>query len=398
MRLTQRGAAVLATAPVLAVAAWLFGLPEAAVLAVSAATLVLFAAVWTKLCEPRIGIERLVSPAILRVNETCRIQLKTTNTGHRKIAVLLLRDRVGQFGTVELQLAPLPPDEHNTASYRFPTHQRGKHRIDPTTVVLRDPFGLLHSTCLIGQATEVLVLPQVWPLPELAATLGEQNETTKSAPTFLSSPAEEFSGLRDFLPGDDLRRIHWPTTARLGRPVMRQFELPWQHRTTVLLDLRTSVSFERSVSAAASVVNLVAQQGGLIRLVTALPQSGSQLGIGFVNASEQLMGLQEHLAVVKQSETAHSLVEVLQVLDSRQGGRLVICTSTARSTEIAELQIGSQQFSSRILLTIKEAANIRAARTELAENGHWLHVDWGQGTSLDRAWAQATRDMFGTSP
>ena len=80
--------------------------------------------------------------------------------------------------------------------------------------------------------------------------------------TSSSTVDEEFASLREYVSGDDFRRIHWPSTARLGTPVVRQFDVPWQRRTTVLVDLRAAAhddrSFERAVTAAASVVELAA--------------------------------------------------------------------------------------------------------------------------------------------
>ncbi|MEX0767600.1 MAG: DUF58 domain-containing protein [Microthrixaceae bacterium] len=400
----------------LSVGGWLFGLPEASILAVCTLLLVLFAAIWNKISRPQIAIERLVVPEVIRVNETCRIQLTTTNLGPRTTAVLLLRDRVGKFGTVELHLAPLPSGEQNCARYSFPTQHRGRHRINPTLTTVSDPFGLLRSTLSIGQSTSLLVLPHVWPLPDLAGTLGQVNESGAGNSALFSGNDAEFSGLREYVPGDDLRGIHWPTTARLGQAVVRQFEPPWQRRTTVLLDLRASASFEQSVSAAASLVDSVAQQGGLIRLVTSLPHHMSPRAQEFVHASDRLFALQEQLALIESSEVAFSPLEALRVLDAQQGGRLVICTKPSSFSEIAELQAASFQFSSRTLLTAQgpaqgpahgpaqnisqdTAANNATARARNSasrrnsdQGSHWQHVDWAYGTSLTQAWTDSTSE------
>ncbi|KLR62626.1 hypothetical protein IMCC26207_102119 [Actinobacteria bacterium IMCC26207] len=395
MRLTQRGAAVLATSPVLALAAWLLGLPEAAVLSACAALLVLLAAVWTKVSTAVVDIQRSVLPTRPRVGEPCRVQLRILNTCSRSTAPLLLTERIEAVDSLRLQIAPVPSGEQSMTSYNFPTHVRGRQLILPTTVQVEDPFGLLRSTHPAGTETQVLVLPRLWPLSPLPAVLGQENLTPSHSAAFISRPAEEFAGLREYLPGDDLRRIHWPTTARTGRPVMRQFELPLQHRTTVLLDLMSSASFERSVSAAASVVALEAEQGGLIRLVTTAAQSVALNGIEFVNAADQFDQLQDRLALVEQSPKAVSIQSLLQLLDAQDGGRLVICAGSMTTTDLGAIQRGSRQFSSRVLLTSSGSEQKQGTNDQASEQQGWLHLDWPDGSALNRVWDEATRSAAG---
>src|SRR5438270_830794 len=69
---------------------------------------------------------------------------------------------------------------------------------------------------------------------------------------------DEFYALRAYEVGDDLRRVHWPSTARRDDLMIRQHEMPWQGRATVLLDVRqgahTEQSLEQAVSATASLL------------------------------------------------------------------------------------------------------------------------------------------------
>lgn len=391
MRLTQRGAAVLAISPVLALAAWLLGLPEAAVLSACAALLVLAAAVWTKACAAVVDIQRSILPTRPRVGEPCRVQLRILNTGGRSTAPLHLTERIEAVDSLRLQIAPVPSGEQSMTSYNFPTHVRGRQVIAPTTVQIEDPFGLLRSTCPAGTETQVLVLPRIWPLSPLPAVLGQENLTPSHPAAFISRPAEEFAGLREYLPGDDLRRIHWPSTARTGRPVMRQFELPLQHRTTVLLDVMSSASFERSVSAAASVIALEAQQGGLVRLLTTAAQLVALNGIEFVNAADQFDQLQDRLAQVEQSPKAVSIQSLLQLLDAQDGGRLIMCAGSMSRTDLGAIQRGSRQFSSRVLLTSSGSEQKQSTSNQASEQQGWLHVDWPEGSALNRVWDEATR-------
>ncbi|MEI7887711.1 MAG: DUF58 domain-containing protein [Actinomycetes bacterium] len=414
MRLTHRGAAILAASPALAIASWLFGLPEAAVLSATALLLVLSAWIWTRLHAPTVEVHRTALPARCKANETCTIQLRTQNIGRRRSAVLLLTDRVSKYGTVPLQIAPLLTQDHNTARYTFPIRQRGVHQIDATEVQVQDPFGIVRCVRFAADRTSILILAPTWPLSPIPATAtGHESAQSRSA-ALIAHPAEEFSGLREYLPGDDLRRIHWPTTARTGRPVMRQFDLPWQNRTTVLVDLGSPASFERTVSAAASVVELAAKEGGLIRLVTtalphtaiphtalphtALPHTAlphtALLGTGFVSASDKLDLIHDALALMQPSDPSAesaSLATVLQHLDTREGGQIVVCTGQLDASQLLRLERGTLAFSSRILVSVTTAPNQITAGAP-----NWLQVNWNHGTGLDQVWDQAIHARLAT--
>ena len=82
----------------------------------------------------------------------------------------------------------------------------------------------------------------------------------------------DFFGLREYEMGDDLRRVHWRSTARTGELMLRQDEMPWESRSTILLDTRpathTGESFERAVEVAASLVTASAGAGADLRFLT----------------------------------------------------------------------------------------------------------------------------------
>jgi hypothetical protein len=414
MRLTQRGVAVLATSPLFALAAWLFGLPEAAVLSVAAAVLLVAAAVWVKAHEAHLQIKRSALPARSRVGQPCSIQLSTRNLGRRRTAGMLLVEQVEGFGTMWFHLAPLRSAEQSIMSYTLPSRQRGQVVIAPTTVRVQDPFGLLSSDRVVGQATSILILPRLWSLSPLEATVGDQSQTATPPSTHSLSPAEEFAGLREYIAGDDLRRIHWPSTARAGRPILRQDEPLWQHRTTVLLDLRNTAgfdgeAFEQAVSAAASVIELAEQldgpiQDGLIRLVTAAPQTRALLGTQFITASEELGFLHDRLALVEQRSASPSLLEMLQLLNAQDGGSLIMCTGSTSEAEIADLRHASKRFSSRVLLTTTKddtertrPAHSSPAHSSPSHSG-WLHLSLAPGASLDQVWSKAQSSSLGSKP
>ncbi len=140
-----------------------------------------------------------------------------------------------------------------------------------------DPFGLARTMSRPSGTSELLIQPRMEALT-LPRDVGERQSLATSAvkqPT--GARGEDFYTLREYADGDDLRRVHWPSTAKRGRFMIRQEETPWHTRATILLDDRTAAhevrsgesSFECAVEAAASVVDLYYRSGYGFRLLTA---------------------------------------------------------------------------------------------------------------------------------
>jgi uncharacterized protein (DUF58 family) len=117
----------------------------------------------------------------------------------------------------------------------------------------------------------------------------------------LQTGGDEFHSMRPYVIGDDLRRVHWPTTARRDELTVRQDERHQQGRTTVLLDVRRAVhselSFERAVSATASLIVAATVRGDEVRLVAT---DGTDSGYGAGGAV--VAAMLEHLAAVETTD------------------------------------------------------------------------------------------------
>ena len=142
----------------------------------------------------------------------------------------------------------------------MPTNRRGRYALGPITLTVTDPFGLARRSWTVGAADEVTICPRVHELRPPPGAPGRLRSASPFAVRF-HAPAvdgEEFLTLREYEVGDDLRRIHWRSTARTGELVVREDEAQWQPRAVVLLDTRPGAhdeaSFEAAVEATASVV------------------------------------------------------------------------------------------------------------------------------------------------
>src|SRR5207237_1463655 len=136
---------------------------------------------------------------------------------------------------------------------------------------LSDPFRLASLWLTGAPATRLVVYPRIDKVPAPPHTQGDDPRAGADHRSFLSRTGEDFYALRAYQVGDDLRRVHWPSTARLDELMIRQNEMPWQARVTVLLDVRRRAhrgqSLEQGGSAAASVVAAGWARGARRRVV-----------------------------------------------------------------------------------------------------------------------------------
>jgi uncharacterized protein (DUF58 family) len=153
-------------------------------------------------------------------------------------------------------------------------------------------------------------------------------------PRALTGGGEDFYALRPYVRGDDLRKVHWPSTAKTDELMLRQDEMPWQARSTMLVDVRPSAcpppALELVVSAAASIVVAAARHDGLQRMLTTAGFD-SRAGAGGPHTETIL----EHLAGVR--ATSGSIVGAIGSLRRNQGGGALVMITTSLASP-ADLQ------------------------------------------------------------
>lgn len=323
----------------LLVAGRLLGLLELFLLGTAGLVLVCVAMAIVARTRPRLAVRRVLHPPRVHAGTSSRVELSVRNVGSRPTRVLRLHDPVTDTAGAELLLGPLQPRHDLAAAYQLPTERRGIVRAGPLRAVVTDPFGLAQRTFPVADVAELTVLPRIDRLTPLPHSVGRDDPHAGSDhPNVLGQGAEDFYALREYIVGDDLRRVHWASTARRGELMVRQDEVPWQGRVTVLLDARRDTtspeSFELTVSAAASIVTASFQHRDLPRLVLT---DGTDSG--FAEGHAQVDQVMEKLAVVHRSRTV-SLRPILHMMERAPGGGLVaILASPTRDDMDALLRL-----------------------------------------------------------
>ncbi|HKE72477.1 MAG TPA: DUF58 domain-containing protein [Acidimicrobiales bacterium] len=365
--LTRPGWLCLWGGVALVVAARLLGIAELYVFGAVVLGLVAGAIVYVRLIRLDLQIDRSVHPSHVHAGQLSRVEVRIRNVRRSATPVLRLRDPVSGTAGADLLVPPLDQGAMSTASYRLPTDRRGIVRVGPLRVVVGDPFGLAQASAMAAPQVEVTVYPVVEDIRPVPYTSGTDPLAGTLHPHAIGRVGDDFYALRPYVVGDDLRRIHWPSTARHDELLVRQQEQPWQGRTTVLLDVRRATqdtaAFEAAVSAAASVVNANGARHDLVRMVTT---DGADSGFGAGTGHTQ--ALLEHLAVVQQSSGA-SLRAMLDLIQRDGQGALVVVVAQTTGDELQATARLRQRYGLITVVQIDRSKGDRVAPARARSGG-----------------------------
>jgi uncharacterized protein (DUF58 family) len=381
--LTRQGAIATAVSVALVVAGRLFAIFELFVVGAGGAALVIGAVAVTGLTRLRLDVARQLRPPRIHAGEPATVTLLVTNGGRRRTPVIQLRDTVGPGRTASVVLSPLAPGEHVTAVYSLPGEHRGRVGLGPLVVRVSDPFGL---AALSAPAAPVVELT-VWPAVErvMAPSPASGRDHDLGTPAELRPSGDEFYALRPYADGDDFRRVHWRASAKRDDLVVRQDERCSRGQATIVLDTRTGTyggdTFERAVSAAASIVVAAARRGLILRLVTtAGHDSGMATGSG--SSPDPVDAILDHLAVVAPRDVGHlpTVVSTMERAGRDQGDRVVVITGDGRQGEpgVARTTAVSPDAATLVVFTSG------AGSADLSATSHIVVVD--ETTSFASAW------------
>jgi uncharacterized protein (DUF58 family) len=310
------------------------------------------ALVWTR--RVRLEVSRRIIPARVHAGTQSRVDLSIVNRGTRRTPVLRLRDAVAGTRGANLLVGPLDPGAGARASYRLPTERRGIVEIGPMNLIVTDPFGLAQSTITGAGVARLTVYPPMHRLGSLPTTGGSDPTSGFERNRTLNRSGDEFYALRPFSVGDELRRVHWPSSARHDELLVRQEELPWQGRITVALDNTRSRmpddALDLGATIAASIVHAAHQKGNQVRIVTA---DGSDSG--FTTGNAQLESLLELLAVVE-PRTDASLQHALDTAATQLRHGVVVVTGDLDNAGLAAVNKLSRSFAAVTAVLIDRSA------------------------------------------
>ncbi|HUG83520.1 MAG TPA: DUF58 domain-containing protein, partial [Euzebya sp.] len=297
-------------------------------------------------------------------------------------------------GQARFVLAALAPARLTAARYTAVAGARGRYGIGPLQVRVRDPFGAAERVRRYTATTDLIVYPRVDVLPESpirGAHMGSGSSDTRR----VSATGEEFYTMREYVRGDDLRHVHWASTAHRQTLMVRQMEQPWQAHATVYLDARVIShtpgphgTLEKAVSLAASVVHHLAARGYVLRLMTQ-----DSVGRGGPTPWQQAM---DRLAVLAPSPTT-GLGPSLAASRGGEGLFVAVLGVSAGGGDLTHhpdmrALFAVRGFGQRLALVVTPAAEQRAARmTGLLRGAGWQAVTVQPGQAPAGPWRSVTQ-------
>lgn len=395
--LTLRGRAFLAAGVTTLVSAVLLDQQQLGRAGVLIAALPLLAAGLLARSRYRLSLVRTVTPQLVTAGTPARVGLALSNAGRAPNGVLMLEDQVPYvLGTrPRFVLEGIGHGWRREVSYQVRSDVRGQFEIGPMTVRISDPFGLVELGRSFRTTVPITVVPRTVPLSPIPLG-GDWTGSGDNRPRAFATGSAEDVTVREYRDGDDLRRVHWRTSARFGELMVRREEQPWQSRATLFLDNRARAhrgqglasSLEAAVSATASIAVHLSQRGYTVRLVTATGEDPTNAW-HFRDAELNTAPLLESLAVVE--PVPQSWLESNWLADGTHGGLLVAVTGAVGDLDVPVFRRMLHHSTPALAVALDVDAwrgrdSTPAAATPLLASQGWRAVTLGPRDRLGTVW------------
>ncbi|MFC1858754.1 DUF58 domain-containing protein [Thermodesulfobacteriota bacterium] len=198
-----------------------------------------------------------------------RRNLFDRTVGYHRWEWLISRKQGSRFKEHRLPL--ITPNGRKEITLEITPLNRGRLQFSGVTIARPDPFGLFNSLRMMSLRQSILVLPKRYPLPPVRLPGTRKYQSGGVALASRVGDSEEFVSLRDYRPGDPLRKIHWKSWAKTDKPVVKEYQDEFFVRHGLILDTFQKAAhseiFEEAVSVAASFACTITTQESLLDLM-----------------------------------------------------------------------------------------------------------------------------------
>jgi uncharacterized protein (DUF58 family) len=257
---TKRGRLVLALAAACYLAAWLLGSKPLYPVAIGLALAVLVAVAWVRLSARPMELERRTRKRANVEGEIVPVRLDLRLSSRIRPPGLVVAERIGRLGE---RATPL---DRLRGGYLLDAVPRGRYPFERASARIEDPFGLAAAEVALRTGGALLVRPRVVPLERLFSDAGTLRPGGTRQPVRRPT-GYDVHGVREWVEGESLHHVHWRSTARTGRLMVKELEDAPRDEVAVVLDARPSAVFDVQARAAASLVRAYARRHRETRLV-----------------------------------------------------------------------------------------------------------------------------------
>jgi len=257
--MTQRGRLALALGCLTYLAAWAFGSKPLYPVALGLLTAVLLGRIWARLAGRPVQLRRRLPEADRLEGDDVEVGLELERSAWLLPSTVVLRERIGKLGIRE---TPIPL--RGSTSYVLEALARGRYVFAESTAMIEDPFGFDRIEQPLPAAGALLVYPRLVDLEGLFSESGAAAREGRRL--LLRRPAGfDLHSVRDYEQGESLRRVHWRSTAKRGRLMVKELEDSPRDEVAVVLDADPAAvvgeSFEVAVRAAGSMLLAHSRRG-----------------------------------------------------------------------------------------------------------------------------------------
>ena len=266
--MTERGRLALFLGVALYAVAWLVGSLALYPVAVGLVVAPLAAGVWVRRAARPERVERRTTREAHVEGDDVRVELSARMRRGLRPAGLVLTEHVGRLGEQRVRLEL--DGRRAWGDYSLGRVPRGRYRFERASLVLEDPFALARADVQVPTAGALLVYPRLVDVDGRLSDSGRDGHA--GIRLLLRRPAGfDLHGVRDYQDGESLRRVHWPSTAKRGRLMVKDLEDSPRDELAVVLDAQaagvTGDSFDVQVRAAGSILQAYARRGRRALLV-----------------------------------------------------------------------------------------------------------------------------------
>ena len=294
----------------------------------------------------RLKLEGVRDGLFPRVQEGDRLDVEVRLTANRSVSTFILEERLPErLGRpVKVPIARLGKGSEVTHRYGLRASRRGVYEIGPLVAVAGDPLGLAQHETMVAEPFELLVHPRVEIVSDRPLTRAFEDPPIRPPVSKPWPSGLEFYGMREYVPGDDLRRIVWRASARTGKIMVREAEQGITDRITFMLDTDRghhsrdgeglSESFEAAIRVVASLGVRHLREGYEVKCET----NGGPLIRTLRGAASQLM-LLDALSRLEMSRANLGEMLLRLVAQPQRDAHMVLVTPRLTAEDAAQLKM-----------------------------------------------------------
>lgn len=325
----------------------------------------------------RLVIDREIQPPRVPKGSPAIAFLTFANRGRRTVPVSVATQ---PFGTqrVRTVIPKLRGGERGTRAYRLPTRQRGIFDVAPLELTRRDPFELFRLSRKHGRTERIWVYPRILGFRTLPAgrTRHLEGPSSDTAPQGNIT----FHRLREYVAGDDLRLVHWRSSARIGQLMVRHNVDTSQPFTVLIFDQRprlyTEESFEQAVDVVASALVASAANKAPVQLRLT---DGTVLGGA---RARDVTPLIDFMTGVQADPKGSLQPHLLTLRRTRGGTTLVVVTGELDRAELPYVAALRRRFDRLVVISVdneaREPIEFPGVRVIVGKDADEVRAAWNQ--------------------